>query len=328
YQDLEIYKVTNDVFTMVYDTNLVLSPAQFYDFKVAFDKVSGEIEVWVNNQIVARYTDPNPLQIGNAVSFRTGNALLQVSQIETYVGRTANTSLVLEVGPNSELPHENISPSNPAGLAKSIISDQVGNLGQAQLLLNVDFSEPIAPQNLSDMNLVDEDLIIGNPSNTYSAFWDQAIDVNSGIAEYFVVLNDPQSNSFVSVGSVLNYDFSGTFILDETYKFGIYAVNNAGLKSDTVYSDGFKWSLPNSLYEDEISLFKIYPNPSNGIISIKSDNYPIKIWVFDLMGRLVYQNEVKNGEQIDLGEKLANSQYLILLEREGNKEVQKLILKK
>src|SRR5690606_36722436 len=47
YQDLEIYKVTNDVFTMVYDTNLVLSPAQFYDFKVAFDKVSGEIEVWV-----------------------------------------------------------------------------------------------------------------------------------------------------------------------------------------------------------------------------------------------------------------------------------------
>lgn len=328
YQDLEIYKVTNDVFTMVYDTNLVLSPAQFYDFKVAFDKVSGEIEVWVNNQIVARYTDPNPLQIGNAVSFRTGNALLQVSQIETYVGRTANTSLVLEVGPNSELPHENISPSNPAGLAKSIISDQVGNLGQAQLLLNVDFSEPIAPQNLSDMNLVDEDLIIGNPSNTYSAFWDQAIDVNSGIAEYFVVLNNPQSNSFVSVGSVLNYDFSGTFILDETYKFGIYAVNNAGLKSDTVYSDGFKWSLPNSLYEDKISLFKIYPNPSNGIISIKSDNYPIKIWVFDLMGRLVYQNEVKNGEQIDLGEKLANSQYLILLEREGNKEVQKLILKK
>jgi len=46
------------------------------------------------------------------------------------------------------------------------------------------------------------------------------------------------------------------------------------------------------------------------------------------MGRLVYQNEVKNGEQIDLGEKLANSQYLTLLEREGNKEVQKLILKK
>ena len=63
--------------------------------------------------------------------------------------------------------------------------------------------------------------------------------------------------------------------------------------------------------------FKIYPNPSSGIFKIdfgQNQKNNFKIYVFDLAGRLILQQESKNiyKSKIDISEKLPGTYFVKL----------------
>lgn len=74
--------------------------------------------------------------------------------------------------------------------------------------------------------------------------------------------------------------------------------------------------------DDEIL---IYPNPSNGRFHIRSDFDLNNISVFNMIGELIYQNEIRSGEELDLNKmNIVSGQYLIKI----NNNVQQIVITK
>ena len=83
-------------------------------------------------------------------------------------------------------------------------------------------------------------------------------------------------------------------------------------------------------YFQNSSLFKIYPNPSNGLININIANYvgELQIKVYDINGRQVYNENVSNfnnSNAINLG-KLSKGIYILKLQGENVNHSEKIIL--
>lgn len=71
----------------------------------------------------------------------------------------------------------------------------------------------------------------------------------------------------------------------------------------------------------------VFPNPATELVIIKAiDNSLCRIAVNDVMGRLVYNNTMKNEILISVNEWLAGMYYVQVVSESGYKEVQKLII--
>ena len=74
------------------------------------------------------------------------------------------------------------------------------------------------------------------------------------------------------------------------------------------------------------SKFKVYPNPSNGIVKIKTES-PVDVVVMDITGKTVYtMNQVTSDSQLNLSS-LQKGIYMAKIMSEGTEETQKIILK-
>ncbi len=77
---------------------------------------------------------------------------------------------------------------------------------------------------------------------------------------------------------------------------------------------------------DSASKFKVYPNPSNGIVKIKTES-PVDVVVMDISGKTVYtMNQVTSESQLNLSS-LQKGIYMAKIMSEGTEETQKIILK-
>lgn len=77
---------------------------------------------------------------------------------------------------------------------------------------------------------------------------------------------------------------------------------------------------------DSASKFKVYPNPSNGIVKIKTES-PVDVVVMDISGKTVYtMNQVTSESQLNLSS-LQKGIYMAKIISEGSEETQKIILK-
>lgn len=133
---IQIYKVVNDVFTLEQDVAYTFNAATWYDFKVTYDKTTGEIDVFVNDVFKASWQDPFAYTIGNAVSFRSGDAMYTVNNLKVYHNR-GNTALIT-VGNDtlSDIRFE----GTPAGKVKSLVIDNAKNISLlAEQLVNVEW---------------------------------------------------------------------------------------------------------------------------------------------------------------------------------------------
>ncbi|MCL4855965.1 MAG: N-acetylmuramoyl-L-alanine amidase [Flavobacteriales bacterium] len=133
---IQIYKVVNDVFTLEQDVAYTFNAATWYDFKVTFDKTTGEIDVFVNDVFKASWQDPSAYTTGDYVSFRSGEAVYTVNNLKVYHNR-ANTALVT-VGNDtlSDIRFE----GTPAGKVKSLVIDNAKNISLlADQLVNVEW---------------------------------------------------------------------------------------------------------------------------------------------------------------------------------------------
>jgi polyhydroxybutyrate depolymerase len=133
-------------------------------------------------------------------------------------------------------------------------------------------------------------------------------------------------NSSVVLYKVVNgtHDWYGTPTNDISYCQTIWKFFNQYKRTSTVTSikDNYR----------ENANIKIYPNPSNGIVTIDfsgvNDNYN-SIRIYNLKGNLEYSKSLYNERQITLENKLATGMYIVeLSDNKGNSIKQKLLINK
>jgi spore germination protein YaaH len=309
---LQFYEVTTDVFTLMHTVTLTTLPNTWYDYAVIYNKLTGRIDVYVNGTQVGYWQDPTPLTVGNAVSFRTGNATLEVDHIEIFRNRLVNETLTAG-SLSSMLRYENPSPVIPAGLISSVVVDDVYLLGFDSLYRDVDFTSPIYTA-LPTEEQIDVDTLINTTS--FLEYAQVFADPNSGlnVVTYGLGtapgLDDVIGFNSLPAGDSVSISTAG-LVNGQYYYFNVYATNHAGLISDTLSSDGFLF-IYNTGIENQAEKVLIYPNPTSSYMLIEV-NEELRMELVDAQGKVVMTRYIPAGiSWVDVQE-LAVGYYFLSL---------------
>lgn len=127
--EVQIYKVANNVFSLTASFLLPINTNQWYDFKVNFNRITGKMLVWMDNSLVGTWTDTSPYTTGKYIAFRSGNCVYTVDDFEVYRLRTTTTTInVAQADTTADIWRENNSLNQPAGMIRSIVTDNAGNI--------------------------------------------------------------------------------------------------------------------------------------------------------------------------------------------------------
>jgi len=128
-------------------------------------------------------------------------------------------------------------------------------------------------------------------------------------------------------------DSYGDGMSSAQYGFGGYQILADGVLIPGIQGGSFggsdlrKFGVANPLSTTEFaaSTISIYPNPSNGVITISTENN-VDVTIIDITGKVVFiKNNVSNNESINLSD-LQKGVYLAKLNSEGREETKKIIL--
>jgi spore germination protein YaaH len=320
----EFYKVTNDVFSLMYSVPMTVNANQWYDWKVTYDRISGEIGVYQDDNFVGSWTDPSPIANGNSVSFRSGNCDWQIDNFQVYRSRYSNAQTTIHVGTaaNSDLRFQNPDPSTPAGRIRSITNDNVHNISAiVQQDVNVDWTAPVMPAIIRDGTSADIDTTFN--LTQLQANWLSATDPNSGLLDHWFAVGTTAGDSDV-VGWTNNSALSAvttpvTLVAGQWYYFSVRATNNAGLTSAAVQSDGQIAMLTTGMNQlnDELNV-SVYPNPTSEIIYFSCGDAKTYS-IYNAKGQLLMNMDVPaKADDMSLNVELwANGTYFVIF-RNGN----------
>jgi hypothetical protein len=283
---LQIYEVTADVFSLMHTFPLTTLPDTWYNYDVIYNKSTGRIDVYVNGIHLGFWQDSTPLTVGNAISFRSGNATLEVDDIVMYRSRTANETITAG-SPTSMLRFENPSPNIPAGSIRSKVVDDIYLLGGDTLLRDVDFTAPVNTA-LPTEEQVDVDTILNLSS--FLEYANVYADPHSGLNQVMYGigsapgLDDILSYSSMPAGDSISISTAG-LMNGMYYYFNLYAINNASFISDTISSDGFLYINTAGL-ENQHQESSFYPNPASSFIFLELKE-EVKMELVDVHGKVV-----------------------------------------
>lgn len=241
---LEFYKVVNNSYTQetVID-NVVTTPGQWYDFKIIYDRTTGKINVYRDNILIGTWTDSTHYTTnGDYISFRTGNCNATINDIKVY--RSRSSSVLVSVGSanTNDIRYENINLSSSAAQIFSIVTDAAGLLSSIDSQqVDIDWTPPLTFDEVNDG--LSSDIDTTNVITSISANFSKSSDPNSDIDNYQYCFGTTPGGAelvgWTNNGTDTSVTRSGfTLINGQTYYFSVFAVNGAGLMSDTVTSDG------------------------------------------------------------------------------------------
>lgn len=296
---LEIYKVVSNVFSLVSTTPLTTAINTFYDYKVLYDRITGKMDVYINNVLTTSWTDPTPLANGNAISFRSGNCDYTVNDLKVYRSRLPSVTVTVGAAGTNDVRHENSNPTSPSCRIKSITKDAVGNLSPVAFQdVNVDWTNP------SDASISDG--ITSDIDTTYSltqlsSNWLTCIDTNSAIVRYWYAIGTTAGatdiTNWTDNGTGTSVTQTGlTLVPGQWYYFSVQSEDGAGLLSNVTNSDGQIVMLATGI--DEItnnSGMVVYPNPfsENAMLEYAlQEASSVEISLTDVIGkRIILQKD-------------------------------------
>jgi len=246
---VQIYKYINNQYNLMTNDYCDVNEDTWYNYKVEFDPETNTITAYQNNIQVSQWTDTEPLQIGDYLSLRTGNAIVEYDNIKVYVERNSDFyNFDVSQDTASLIHYQNQAADLPAFVIHSIAKDGFGNFSDdAEKYVNIDFTNPEFYGPVNDGTAEDIDSLYDD--NFIAANWSAAFDTNDYIDEYFVAIGTQPGTddliSWVSNGNSTTFDTSGVSLqFGQTYYASVYCSNNAGLVSDTVVSDGVVVTMP------------------------------------------------------------------------------------
>lgn len=336
---IELYKNTANVLSVVKTVTFAITPHISYDYKISFDRISGELKLWINNSFVSSWTDSSPFPAGNAVSFRSGNSKFIIDDFKIFRSRANSTPLLVGASGNNDLRNENTSPSLEAGKISSITKDNLDNLSAiSSELVDIDWTKPLVTTlSVQDGTATDQDTT--STGSQLDLNYSMAKDTNSGISTYYYAIGrTPGAQDIIGwTANGLNFTATETLNLQNGQKYYamVKAMNGAGLVSDSVVSDGVLFLNATGL--EESGLFNdltVYPNPTSDKASISLiSNAPTSLHytLTDTQGKFIESKELLIREgittiEIDTGILgLSKGIYFITL-RAANKTITKKLI--
>lgn len=326
---IQIYKVINNSWGSgpVKDTAYNFTANQAYDFKILYDRISGQIKVYVNNVKSAEWTDASPIANGGYVSFRSANCTYTVDDFKVFRSRSATENISVGAGNANDIRYQNPNPSTAAGRISSIVGDANENLsGIVTQTINIDFTNPAPVSIIKDGTGNDID-------TTYNGFqlqanWLAASDANSGITTYYYAIGtSPGASNVVgwtNNGNNTSVTATGLSLVHlQTYYVSVQAQDGALMKSGVSVSDG-------QLYIGQVTGVEtgaaqgfeaaVYPNPNKGEFVLSTyapagNAYHVRI--VNVLGESVYGSALETGKtNIDLSAQ-PNGIYDVLISGNG-----------
>ena len=300
---LEIYKVVNNNFgSAVYSAPLIINTSVWYDYKVLYDRISGKMDVYVNDALVASWTDPAPYADGNYISFRNGNCNYKLNNLKVYRSRLPSVTITVGPGATNDVRYQNPNPETPSCTINSITKDGAGNLSLvASQNINIDWSVP-TDFTVNDGTAGDTDTT--NSLSQLSSNWTISADTNSGIEKYWYAIGSSAGASDIKTwtDNGLNTSVSDTGLTLLPFLYYYYSVkslDSAGLQSSVFSSDGQLVYITNAIEEQSANFnLIIYPNPVTNIIFIKYfliKNSKVEISLNDVLGKeIILCNEYQS----------------------------------
>ncbi|MCO5259107.1 MAG: glycosyl hydrolase family 18 protein [Crocinitomicaceae bacterium] len=297
---VQIYEVENDVFSLKTNDPYTINTNQWYAIKTVYNKLDGKIEVWIDGTMVSSWVDATPITVGNAISFRTGNASMEVSDLHVYHNRTNIATIT--VGANETIRYQNPNPSTPAGMINSLAIDYAKNISITGVKsINIDWTPPSAPTVVNDGLSTDQ---FEFEINEISANWSKSIDTNSGIYTYYYAIGTTPlgtdivdwTNNGLDTFFTTN-SFLSPLVMFTTYYTSVIAHNGVGLSSVIAQSNGQMYNPFEDLSTNNLKTQATYiaPNPFSESIHVhgmKAGNKTIVLT--DITGRIVYQQSFES----------------------------------
>ncbi len=265
---IEIYKaVANVVGTPNYTVPCTIVAGTMYDYKITYDRISGELKIWQNNVLVLNWIDASPLANGTAVSFRSGNSNFKIDDFKVFRSRLASNTILVGGANTNDLRNENVTPSTPSGKINSVTKDNADNVSSiSSQLIDVDWTKPIKPLVMNDGVANDKDTtFVGSQLDLN---YTTAKDTNSGVSVYYYAIGTTAGaqniTPWTANGLSLNTTQTGlSLVNNQKYYIMVKAINGAGLASDSIVSDGIIYLMSTSVTEQNVlNDLVIYPNPT------------------------------------------------------------------
>ncbi|PWL32939.1 MAG: hypothetical protein DCO96_00890 [Fluviicola sp. XM-24bin1] len=317
---VQIYSVTNDVFTLEENLTFNIDTDVDYDCRVQYDPTTGWIRVFIDDTFVGEWQDPTPLTSGNSISLRSGGCHIHFDDVRVYQSR--GTQVNVPAGFNELMSIES-EGAVLTGFVYSVAldsSDNWSNIAEETYLL--DFSTPEF-LSLNDGAGADIDTVT---SATLEANW-TAQDIHSDISDYEVAIGTlPTLDDVVawtSNGLSTAYaQIIGSPVYDQVYYISVRATNGAGLV-DTLTSDGQRYIDDLGLETQDWSFVNVYPNPSTNNIIVEGLNGTITVTLFDAAGKKCLEQTVNTEEPISVSS-LASGTYQLVIQSGSEFVVRKI----
>jgi hypothetical protein len=330
----EFYKVTNDVFSLVHSVPMTIAINSWNDYKVTYDRITGEIVVYQNDNLIGSWTDSSPISNGNSVSFRSGNCDWQIDNFKVFRSRNTSVAVSAGTGNANDIRFQNQNPATPSGRISSVVTDSMKNISVVvSQNVNIDFSNPSGISALNDGPASDIDTTF--VGNQLEANWASSVDPNSGVVLYYYAIGTTPGGTDVvnwtNNGNNTSVTATGlTLIHQQVYYFCVQAVDGANLKSPVIISDGqLYFDITTNIQIQNLNAeIIVYPNPSNGIFVLNSKLIGATISVNNASGEEVYSGKTDSDKtEINLSDK-PDGIYFVVLKRGDVTYMQKIIIQR
>jgi spore germination protein YaaH len=299
---LEIYKSVNDVLgSPVQTVPVTITAGTFYDYKVVYDRSTGEIAVYLNNNLITSWTDATPIMNGSYVSFRNGDSKYSINNFYVYRSRSTSTTISVGAAATNAIRYQNASPSQPSGMIKSIVMDAAGNLSSvASQSVDVDWTPPATIGVVRDGATTD--IATTNSTTQLSANWNATTDPHSDVLKYWYAIGKTAGATDVVnwTNNALSTTVTKTGLnltVGQMYYFSVKAENGAGLISVPVSSNGQLVQISTGITEQDNAFhLNVFPNPFKGSATISYEiiqNENVSIELVDVLGKeiKIYSND-------------------------------------
>lgn len=317
---VQIYKVTNDQYALVYEADVAIVTNQWYQCLVEYNPTTGFIYVYSDHILVAQWQDVNPLIQGNSISLRSGGCSVSFDDVRVFHNHSNQEIIELGVGKAIEFQSDNEQPS---GNISMIGRDLSGNWSNTvNHWLQIDWS-PAVVDYIYDGSLTDIDTFFMNPVTSHWNFQDP----NSGILHYEYALGSNIGSTNLVPWTMVGLNQTNSVNVNNLQPglmvyTNINGINKAGLGS-IQSSDGQVYLSSASLDQNPLVSVHFFPNPNSGaFIQITGLPFPVHLYVYDVNGKVIKSKEVKHDGAVSLD--VSDGMYYLQLVGNGFTKTEKI----